>query len=252
MIFKRTNDGADALITSAEKYLGYQCRPGNNSIFGQTVGYQGLVWSGAFIDVVAREAGVTVPACMYSASGMSEFISRRAWFTRPQPGDIVFFNFPTDALTGMPHVGLVTKTEAWQTDGLIETIEANVDTGLPKASQGKDGVYRRVRFSFDVIGFGRPAYSLPVSQEQTGVPTIRLGNISPGKRNREIELVQRALVLMTGLHIAKPGSYDGYTLSAYASYQRQIGYLVSDATGIPDLASLQRLGRDSRIFSAQA
>jgi len=252
MIFKRTNDGAYALISSAEKYLGYQCRPGNNSIFGQTVGYQGLVWSGAFIDVVAREAGVTVPACMYSASGMGEFMRRRAWFSKPQPGDIVFFNFPTDALTGMPHVGLVTRTDSWQTAGLLETIEGNIDAGMPKASQSRDGVYRRVRARHDVLGFGRPAYSPIPTQEQTGLPTIRLGNISPGKRNKEIELVQRALVLMTGLHIAKPGSYDGLTLSAYAAYQRQIGYIASDATGVPDLASLQRLGRDSRIFSAQA
>lgn len=253
MLYRKTQDGQRQLIEAAEKHLGYQARPGNDSIFGRTVGYNGLTWSGSFLDVVAREAGVDIPACVYSTSGLAEFIRRRAWREKPQPGDIVFFNFATDEAFGMMHVGLVTDCSRWKTDGLLETIEAQVNSGMPKASLTKDGVHRRVRFKHDVLGFGRPAYSLRTTPDLTGVPEINVGNIRPGKRNREVELVQRALDLKVGLrHGYKPGTYDGRTQRAYAHYQRTIGFVGDDANGIPDIDSLQRLGRETGTFTAPA
>lgn len=252
MLYRKTQDTQRALIDAAEKHLGYQARPGNDSIFGRTVGYNGLTWSGSFIDVVAREAGVDIPACVYSASGLAEFIRQRAWFSKPQPGDIVFFNFATDDLFGSMHVGLVVDSSRWQTDGLLETIEAQVNSGMPKASPTKDGVFRRVRSKHEVLGFGRPAHRR-VLPELTGVPEIHVGNIRPGKRNREIELVQRALGVKVGLRPGyKLGTYDGRTQRAYAHYQRIIGFVGDDANGIPDIDSLQRLGRETRMFTAQA
>ena len=250
-MLRKTSDAQQLVISSAEKHLGYHCRPGNVSVFGQTVGYSGLVWSGAFIDVVFREAGFQLPACVYSPSGLSEFIRQRAWRERPQPGDIVFFNFPKDEQFGMPHVGLVTNTEAWRADGYIQTIEANVNSGLAKASLTKDGVFRRVRSKRDVLGFGRPGYK-PIPAPLTGVPEITIGNIRPGKRNREIELVQRALAQRVGLGAWKPGMFDGHVMSAYAQYQRIIGFVGDDANGIPDIDSLQRLGRETGTFTASA
>ena len=253
MLYRKTQDGQRALIEAAEKHLGYQCRPGNDSIFGRTVGYNGLTWSGSFIDVVAREAGVDIPACVYSASGLAEFIRRRAWRERPQPGDIVFFNFPTGEAFGTMHVGLVVDSSRWQTDGQLETIEAQVNSGMAKASLTSDGVYRRVRSKHEVLGFGRPGYGLPTTRDLTGLPQINIGNIRPGKRNREIELVQRALVQKVGLgHGYKLGTYDGRTQRAYAHYQRIIGFVGDDANGIPDIDSLQRLGRETGTFTAPA
>jgi hypothetical protein len=240
------------LIQAAEKHLGYHAKAGNDSIFGRTVGYTGLPWSGAFIDVVAREAGVDIPACVYSTSGLAEFIRQRAWKEKPQPGDIVFFNFATDDAFGMMHVGLVTDSSRWQTDGLVETIEAQVNSGLPKGSEVADGVYKRVRNNHEVLGFGRPGYMLDTS-EQTGMPEIHVGNIRPGKRNKQIELVQLALSSVVGLrHGYTLGMYDGRTQKAYAHYQRIIGFVGNDATGIPDIGSLQRLGRETGTFTAIA
>lgn len=250
-MFRKTNDGPGLLIASAEKHLGYLCRPGNDSIFGRTVGYSGLPWSGSFIDVVAREAGVQLPACVYSTSGLAEFIRQRAWRENPQPGDIVFFTFPTDDQFGMPHVGLVTHTDRWRADGYINTIEGNVNSGLAKASQTRDGVYRRLRSKHEILGFGRPGYS-STPPSLTGVPEIHVGNIRPGKRNKEIELVQRALVQRVGMRPAKPGMFDGRVLIAYAHYQRIIGFVGDDANGIPDIDSLQRLGRETGLFTATA
>jgi hypothetical protein len=252
MLYRKTQDVQRALIEAAEKHVGYQARPGNDSIYGRTVGYNGMTWSGAFIDVVAREAGVSIPACVYSASGLAEFIRQRAWRERPRPGDIVFFNFPTGEAFGTMHVGLVTDTSRWETDGQLGTIEAQVNGGMPKASSTADGVYRRVRSKHEVLGFGRPGTRITTS-DMTGMPEVNVGNIRPGKRNRDIELVQRALVQKVGLgHGYKPGTYDGRTQRAYAHYQRVIGFVGDDANGIPDIDSLQRLGRETASFTAIA
>ena len=250
-MLRKTSDAQQLVIAAAEKYLGYQCRPGNVSVFGETVGYSGLVWSGAFIDVVFREAGFQLPACVYSPSGLAEFIRQRAWRENPQPGDVVFFNFATDEAFGMSHVGLVADSRAWKVDGYIQTIEANVNSGLPRASKVNDGVFRRVRTRHEVLGFGRPGYKL-IPPGQTGMPEINVGNIRPGKRNREIELVQRALVQRVGMRIGKDGLFDGHMLAAYAHYQRIIGFVGNDANGIPDIDSLQRLGRETGTFTAAA
>jgi hypothetical protein len=75
-MLKKTSDAPGLVIAAAEKYLGYQCRPGNVSVFGETVGYNGLTWSGSFIDVVFREAGFQLPACVYSlAAWLSLFVN---------------------------------------------------------------------------------------------------------------------------------------------------------------------------------
>jgi hypothetical protein len=82
------------------------------------------------------------------------------------------------------------------------------------------------------------------------LPEINVGNIRPGKRNREIALVQRALVQRVGMRIGKDGLFDGHMLAAYAHYQRIIGFVGNDANGIPDIDSLKRLGRETSTFTA--
>jgi len=237
------------LIETAEKYLGFTARPGHVTPFGGAVGYQGLPWAGSFIDYVAREAGVVIPACVYPPSGLAEFMRLDRWRARPQPGDIVFYAFPTEDQFGIPHVGIVTDVRDWQRRGRFQAIEAQTDSGLAKGPVSKDGVYRRVRWRHEVIGFGRPAKAGKV-HSLTGKPEVRLVHMK-NKRHASIELVQLALAARLGTqHFEQPGVYDGHTKAAYAQYQRAIGYVGLDANGLPDINSLQRLGRDSGYFTA--
>lgn len=248
-----TNDGQH-FIELAESHLGYTARPGMQSHFGATVGYDGLPWAGAFIDVVAREAGLDLPACVYTPSGLAEFISRRAWRPDPRPGDIVFLAFSIDGLFNMPHVGIVTGVDEWRRTGRFETIEAQVESGLPKGSKLHDGVYRRVRWSSDVLGFGRPDFkqrrAQGVNKDETGGKVIRLTHVNGKKPNRAMETVQLALAVKAGLRNYRAGVLDSHTRAAYARWQRAIGYVGLDASGIPDLPSLQRLGRETGLFTA--
>jgi hypothetical protein len=251
-VLKRTNDLRDEFLRLARSHLGYQCRPGNSSTFGDLTGYRGLPWDGSFIDVVAREAGLRLPSCIYSTSGLAEFIKSRRWRENPQPGDIAFFTFSTGDDFGSPHVGVVSDVTDWSRLGRVRVIEANINSGLPKGSPVNDGVFERTRYNFDILGFGRPDFSRQpaISEDKNadGQPVVHLSNLQPGKRNKDVEKVQLALAKTVSLRNAKQGALDGQTQAAYARWQRSIGLIGSRATGIPDLDSLTRLGRETGIF----
>ena len=245
------NEKADELVLVAKSHLGYHARAGLQSTYGGMTGHQGLPWDGSFVDVVAREAGVTVPACVYPTSGLGEFIRIRRWHAKPQPGDIAFFTFSTGDAFGSPHVGIVSEVTDWNRLGRFRCIEGMVNSGLAKGSPVNDGVFERTRWKHDVLGFGRPDFKLRPGREiikADGQPAIALSNVQPGRRNRDIELVQLALSKATSLYNAKRGAFDGLTQAAYAHWQRQLGYVGNQASGIPDIDSLRALGDRSGIF----
>jgi len=251
---KATDIQRAGFIEAAEKYTGYQCRPGNVSSFGGLTGYQGLPWDGSFIDVVAREAGVSLPACVYSPSGLAEFINGRRWHAKPQPGDIVFFTWSTGEKFGSPHVGIVTDTTDWQLRRQFRTIEAMTDSGLARSSKIADGVFPRLRHGYEVLGFGRPDFRQRpggANEIAGGQPEIRFEMLRPGRANADIQRVQLALGIKCGLRNVQPGKLDGSTIAAYARWQRMCGFVGSDASGIPDIDSLVRLGRETRCFTVK-
>jgi hypothetical protein len=239
-----------AVVASAEAWLGYVAPPNGRTVFGERTGYDGNIWSGSFIDFVFKEAGVTIPSCVYSPSGLAEFYKAGRVKMRPQPGDIVFFVFPTGETFGTPHVGLVADTSRYRTDGLVGTIEGNVNSGLPKSDTSVRGIFRRVRSQHEIIGFGRPTYRPVVKKASTGQRAlVQLEHIRPGRRNISVGLVQLALNKVTGsLGKITPDLFDGSTQHAYARWQRIIGYVGERANGVPDEASLRLLGETTGIF----
>ena len=242
------------VITQAEAWLGFTANPNGRTPFGERSGYDGTLWAGAFIDLVFHEAGVTIPSCVYPPSGMAEFNKQGRLKQRPRLGDVVFFVFPTGETFGVSHVGLVADVSRWNTDGLVGTIEGQINSGLPKADVHVMGVYRRVRSKHEIIGFGKPNYR-PVSKKApTGQRVgLQLSSIRPGRRNQSIGLVQLALSKVTGgLGRFTPDMYDGSTQHAYARWQRQIGYANDRATGVADERSLRLLGEITGVFQLDA
>jgi hypothetical protein len=145
----------------------------------------------------------------------------------------------------------VTDASEWQRLGKILAVEGMTDSGLPRQHiKSFDGVYERVRTRHEILGFGRPDYrpgrERPI--ETDGLPEIKTTNIKTGKRTRDIELVQLALGKKTGLRNADRAKWDGLTMTAYANWQRAIGYTGTDVTGMPDQSSLARLGRETGYF----
>ena len=69
---------------------------------------------------------------------------------------------------------------------------------------------------------------------------------------RFVEILQRALVRTSGLDAYEVGHFDMMTQNAFARWQRQIGYAGADADGIPNRPSLERLARETGIFTLAA
>jgi len=106
----------------------------------------------------------------------------------------------------------------------------------------------------------RPAAPKPPAKAT--VPTVSLRNLQAAARRdpslpnggtphpKDVKPVETALDKLNLLSpsYAKDGSFGSKTVSAYAAYQRRIGYRGADADGIPGAASLARLARDTGLF----
>jgi hypothetical protein len=254
-----TNDKqAWLVIAEAERWLGTTARGNNFNPFAEAAGYNGQPWAGMFIDYIFHQAGVLIPSCAYTPTAIAEFVKHNRLFNKPRPGDIAFYSLQaTGTNYGMPHCGLVVKTDRWQADGLVQTIEADTGSGLPKADQSVAGVYWRVRTQHEVLGFGRPAsFKLRpgrLIKATTGSGhAISIEACRPGRRNKAIGLVQLALSKTVGLGPVTVDMFDTETQRAYSHWQRILGYVGNDATGVPDERSLRVLGQRTGIFQLDA
>jgi len=258
MLFKKKPSPAELeararFVEEAEKHLGYRTRPNGLSEFGARVGYNGhdIPWSGAFVDCVARDAGIYVPACVFAPSGLAEFVNSGRFTNSPRPGDIAFFSFATDKDFGMMHVGIVSDASNFETHDIFTCIEANANSGLGRAPKDRDGVYLRTRWKYETIGFGIPNFEVRPGTEVktlTDSQKLRLLDVQPGRRNRRIPMLQDALRIKADLTQYQHGTFDGPTMLAYARWQRICGLVGSAANGEPDLPTLERLGRETGCF----
>lgn len=283
---KRSNPAIDAFIATARKYVGYKSDLGGRNIFGERVGYDSTVWSGAFIDVIARESGLDLPSFVYSPAALAEFFRRGQLRKKPQPGDIAIFNFSsTTVLNGSsfaaPHIGLVVDTRELTSNGRFLTIEGNV-TGST-SYQAFDGVHQKIRYTTEVVTFARPAnfergvrklmraagralFQLTawirkklsaaerielaqLEEAAAQLPTVDIQKLQPGTKNKHVTAVQLALSQVTDISGAEEGKWDAATASAFSRFQRNIGRVGSQANGKPEVRSLQRLAKVTGLFN---
>lgn len=281
-MIQKTSSQVTALLTTARSYLGYTAELLGRTSFGERVGYQSQPWAGAFIDVVLRESGLHgIPSFAYTPAALAEFLRNGAVSTKPQPGDIAIFNFAsnngyTASAFSQPHAGIVNDVRHLSINGTFTTIEGNA--AGPNSYQDKDGVHQRIRHLTDVILFLRPVefsgngihqkvFQLLIKlakkfsrsgpdlielQELNNAArnpkSVELSKLRAGTRNKQIELVQLALSVMTDLTGCEPGKWDVVTTAAFARYQRNIGRVGADATGLPEVNTLKRLAAESGIF----
>ena len=279
-MIRKTSAAREKFIQVAKSYLGYVAGPMLRNQFGERVGYNSQPWAGAFIDVVAREAGLHLPSLVQSSSGLAELARNGLVRSKPMPGDLVFFSFPSEnaaSAFAMPHVGIVIDVRELKSTGRFLTVEGNVRPANAKYGQDTDGVHQRVRYQEDVLAFVSPKFnrsglqlkgpvklliklSTKLSSKTARLEALALEEaarapkdvvtaaLKPGLRNRSIEVVQLALAVTVNLKSATPGVWDAATANAYARYQRRIGYVGTDASGNVDRSSLQRLAAETGLF----
>lgn len=254
-MFKKSHPGANRLIQEAESHVGYVANAASPDIFSSTVGKPGAPWNGAFIDVCAKRAGLMLPSHMNTASALASFVKSNRIFQDPRPGDIVFFATATETNYGQPHVGIVTDVEHFAIHGMFQCIEGQTDSGTPKGLPNKNGVYKRNRYVYDVLAFARPNFERAEADakliaelhaaEDPGKdltkPLVQGSSIKTGMKHKYVVHIQLALAAVVGLKGAARGEFDRKTRAAYANFQRTIGYVGDQASGIPDSASLKVL-----------
>jgi hypothetical protein len=242
----------DNFVTQALSYNGYVSRENRDNIFGERLGTNGLPWDGMFIDVVSRDVGLPLPVMSQTPVALSTFIRNGKLYNKPRRGDIVFFETSTVSDYGVPHVGIVVDGSRWETDGLVETIEGMTASPIQRQANGNNGVYQRIRFSYEVLGFGRPfnPTGKVVRSSDSTVPNIAPAQLRFGSKHKNVQLVQLALGMVIDARNLQRGIFDAKTKYAYARFQRTLGYAQSRATGDVDFASLRILGEMTNLFSA--
>lgn len=263
---------ADVFVERARDYVGYKARPNKVTQFGERLQLNGLPWDGAFIEHVLYETGIkklsggiALPSMAYPPVALSYFVKTARLFTKPRRGDIAFFEFSTDDDYGMPHVGIVTDVG---TDGSFLCVEGMVGNGKPRSQQVNDGVNERQRHAIETVGFGRLDFKRlakvsaeGAARDATGIhitddggrsarrPTVSLPHLRLGSANKQVETVQLALHVVTGVEGMQRGMFCPKTRIAFAKFQRMLGYPSSASTGVPDETSLKALGSSTKLFN---
>ncbi len=217
---------AAAIIEIAKKEVGtIEGQKDNETKYGAFTKANYLAWCGSFVNWCAHQAGVKIPNTVSTVAGAAAFKKMGTWFEAdcgqsPQPGDILYFDFPGDGVDRISHVGICSGIES---DGVVSTIEGNTSS-KKKGSQRNGGevclqtrAYKpnKAKVLVSIVGWGRPNYKgnevkakVP-AQEAPAFP----GTIKPGNKGEGVKVIQRALGLMAD------GDYGQITKKAVISFQ---------------------------------
>lgn len=241
LLVKRTRT---KFIETATQQVGYRAGPLKQTAFRANAGD----WDGAFVGWAARTTGFYVPDFTSTTAALSKYIADKRLFRNPQIGDIVFFAFAYDGGPGAPHVGIVSDIEHWR-DGWFRDIEGQTASGRPREPGDLTGVFERVRFRYDVIGFARPTFTpIPASAvAKRDLPLVAPSSFLTSPNNA-IVVVQEALRLTVGLTKPRRGVWNAMSRSAYAAWQRLAGF---PATGTPTFDDLTALSRRTGLFETR-
>lgn len=160
---------AERLIEVAKAEIGTVEGPKDNETkYGAFTKANFLPWCGSFVMWCANEAGVKVPNTVSTPAGAAAFKKANSWIdgdlADPEPGDIAYFDFPSDGVDRISHVGIVIADNG---DGTVWCIEGNT-SGDAKGSQRNGGeVCKKLRafkknpkkVQISIVGFGRPKFN---------------------------------------------------------------------------------------------
>lgn len=176
------------------------------------------------------------------------FKRARRLHDEPRAGDIGHVFYPNLDGGRIGHVFFVERVEG----DFVQTIEGNTNRNASRTGIGVFRHRRRWRNSSSIRGFGRPLYAKAAAR-----PVVHLSNVvfastvnpiapqGSASRPEDVRIVEAAL-LAEGLlsrSYAKDGSFGSLTLTAYAQWQRKLGFTGDDADGTPGLESLRKLGK---------
>lgn len=245
-------DDISTLIDRAQSYIGMRSRERKINDFGARSGLNGQAWNGAFLETVYSESFMSPGVSLVNTTAaLSYFVRENRLYRKPKRGDIVFFNYSTDAVFGQPNIGLVTEV---RDNRSFRAVAGQVNPGTPRGHEDEDGVYEKTYYITEVVGFARPAlrprHTTVTPAEK--LPALRASQFVNGKTTKATVLLQTALHDVTGATDFKRGVFDSYTRTAVALFQREHG-MPARRDGQVDEETLDRLAKatDYRYFRAR-
>lgn len=171
---------AARLIEVALAEVGYIEGPKDNETkYGKFTKADFQPWCGSFVMWCANEAGVKIPNTVYTPGGAAAFKKAGAWLDAdiadPDPGDIAYFDFPSDGVDRISHVGIVVEDNG---DGTVWCVEGNTTGEGKKGSQRNGGeccrklrAYKKNKknIMISIVGFGRPKFGASASVSKPAV-----------------------------------------------------------------------------------
>jgi hypothetical protein len=144
----------------------------NETKYGKFAKANFQAWCGSFVNWCGNEASVKIPNTVYTPAGAQAFIKAGAWHpvatAEPVVGDIAYFDFPSDGVDRISHVGIVV---AVNTDGTVDVVEGNTSADKKgdqrnggecclknRAYKKKNGSKLRRSQTVSIVGFGRPVF----------------------------------------------------------------------------------------------
>ena len=142
----------------------------NQTKYGAFTKANFLPWCGSFVMWCADTAALKIPNCVSTLAGATAFQKAGRWqdaeTATPEPGDIVFFNFPGGR--EIDHVGIVVKDKG---DGTVICIEGNTSPDKKGDQRNGGEVCRKIRAykkkngskvlpskAVSIVGFGKPKF----------------------------------------------------------------------------------------------
>jgi hypothetical protein len=171
---------AERLIEVALAEVGYVEGPKDNETkYGKFTKADFQPWCGSFVNWCGNEAGVKIPNTVYTPGGAAAFKKAGSWIdgdvADPEPGDIAYFDFPSDGVDRISHVGIVVEDNG---DGTVWCVEGNTTGEGKKGSQRNGGECCRKLRAFkknkkgimiSIVGFGRPKFGAAASSSKPAV-----------------------------------------------------------------------------------
>ena len=171
---------AERLIEVALAEVGYIEGPKDNETkYGKFSKADFQPWCGSFVNWCGNEAGVKIPNTVYTPGGAAAFKKAGSWIdgdvADPEPGDIAYFDFPSDGVDRISHVGIVVEDNG---DGTVWCVEGNTTGEGKKGSQRNGGECCKKLRAFkknkkgimiSIVGFGRPKFGAVASSSKPAV-----------------------------------------------------------------------------------
>lgn len=190
------------VLATATSQLGTAERPprSNRTPYGAWFGLDANPWCAMFVSWCYFQAlgyspfpATTPKGFAYCPSGAQWFTKRGLWrgaATTPQPGWLVFFDFPGDGVNRISHVGIVTGVRP---DGRVSTIEGNTN-GRGSRDGGSVMTHQRSRAG-GIVGYGALRFDSAPTADPNAMPVLR-ATLSRGATTNvaaHVEILQRRL-----------------------------------------------------------